>query len=213
MSALAKIHVLKAKAGLDDEDYRAMLERLTGKRSAKNMTPREHLTVIAHLEGGSAVTDFGGRRKLDGRFAKKLQALWIAGWNLGVVHNRDDKALLAFVKRQTGLEHTRFLADAGDAARAIEALKGWLAREAGVDWGKRGGANDDVNSVLLAQFTMLRQRDLNAPPTLAATYQLAPIEGLNAYAAAIFMDGPLKAHRQGLMNHMGGRIRKLAVTP
>ncbi|WP_409362078.1 phage protein GemA/Gp16 family protein [Bartonella heixiaziensis] len=56
------------------------------------------------------------------------------GWNLGIIRDRSDKALLAFVKRQTGIDHIRFLRDSDDACRAIEALKGWLQREGGVDW-------------------------------------------------------------------------------
>ena len=74
-----------------------------------------------------------GRLKLSGRYAAKLQALWIAGWNLGIFENRDDAALEAFVKRQTGLDAVRFCRDPQDARKAIEALKAILARE-GVDW-------------------------------------------------------------------------------
>ncbi len=76
----------------------------------------------------SATRRFDGRHKLTGKYAKKLQALWIAAWNLGIARDRDDKALLAFVKRQTGIDHTRFLVYADDAKRAIEALKGWINR-------------------------------------------------------------------------------------
>ena len=43
-------------------------------------------------------------------------------------------ALVAFVKRQTGVDHIRFLHHADDAAKAIEGLKAWLAREGGVKW-------------------------------------------------------------------------------
>jgi hypothetical protein len=42
--------------------------------------------------------------------------------------------LIAFVKRQTGLDAVQFLRFAGDARKAIEALKAILAREGGVDW-------------------------------------------------------------------------------
>ena len=46
-------------------------------------------------------------------------------------------ALVAFVKRQAGVDHVRFLRYGDDAAKAIEALKGWMEREADVDWGRR----------------------------------------------------------------------------
>ncbi len=51
-----------------------------------------------------------------------------------MVENRDDAALEAFVKRQTGLERERFLHHQDDAQRVIEALKDWIVREGGVVW-------------------------------------------------------------------------------
>jgi hypothetical protein len=102
----------------------------------------------------------GARRRLDGRFAKKLQALWIGAWNLGLVRNPDDRALLAFVRRQTGIDHVRFLHYATDAARAIEALKGWMAREAEVEWSVEKDAPDFTQQpgcrIAKAQFAILK---------------------------------------------------------
>jgi hypothetical protein len=74
---------------------------------------------------------------LTGKYAKKLQALWIAGYNLGVFRQRDDAALIKFVQRQTKIDQVRWVQYADDARRAIEALKGWIAREGGVDWTDR----------------------------------------------------------------------------
>lgn len=138
-SSIAAIHVAKKQLGLDDDTYRAKLTNITGKASAKDMSEAERQKVLTvfRSEGfapAPAARRPDGRQKLTGSFAKKLQALWIAGWNLGVVENRDDAALLAFVKRQTGLDHVRFLHHAEDGRAAIEALKAWLHREAGVDW-------------------------------------------------------------------------------
>lgn len=135
MTSLAAIHTGKKALGLDDDVYRALLARITGKTSARDLTDTERRRVIEEMRRqGFKGTSKGARKPLEGKYAKKLQALWIAGWNLGLVRDRDDKALLAFVKRQTGIDHTRFLRDADDAARAIEALKGWLARSGGVTW-------------------------------------------------------------------------------
>ncbi|WP_174800703.1 regulatory protein GemA [Martelella limonii] len=134
MSAHRTIHAICGKLGLDDEARRAVYQRITGKPSLTLMTDPEKEAVAEEFRrlGGDRRPD--GRKKLAGPFAPKLQALWIGAWNLGIVGNRDDKALLAFVKRQTGIDHTRFLYYADDAAKAIEALKAWMAREAGVDW-------------------------------------------------------------------------------
>jgi Protein of unknown function (DUF1018) len=135
MSAIAAIHVAKKQLGLDDDTARDLYARVTGKRSLREMSPAEQDRVVGELRRqGFNKASSGSRKSLEGRFAKKLQALWIAGWNLGVVDNRDDAALLAFVKRQTGLDHVRFLRHPEDAAKAIEAIKAWLAREAKVDW-------------------------------------------------------------------------------
>lgn len=137
-SSIVKIHVAKRELGLDDDTYRTKLANITGKSSVKDMTEAERLQVLEvfRSEGFKPKADRrpDGRLKLSGRFAGKLQALWIAGWNLGIFKNRDDAALEAFVKRQTGLDAVRFCGNAADARKAIEALKAILAREGGVDW-------------------------------------------------------------------------------
>lgn len=125
MSAVAKIHVLKKAAALDNDTYRDLLERETGKRSSKGMSKAEHLKVISALQAIAPKEDL---HRATGRFARKLQALWIAGYNLGVIDNKSDKAMIAFLKRQTGLDHHRFLRDPEDAAKAIDALKMWIRR-------------------------------------------------------------------------------------
>ncbi|RFB92054.1 GemA protein [Rhizobium leguminosarum bv. trifolii] len=162
-SSLAAIHVAKKHLGLDDDTYRAKLARITGKQSAKDMTEteREKVLMVFRNEGfapAPSVRRVDGRQKLTGKFAKKLQALWIAAWNLGIVRDRDDKALLAFVKRQTGLDHTRFLLYADDANSAIGALKGWIKREAGVPYGNTNGydwLSADGAKVAWAQWKIL----------------------------------------------------------
>ncbi|UNF47865.1 regulatory protein GemA [Bartonella krasnovii] len=129
--SLAALHMGRRALALDDETYRAMLYRLTGKHSAKDLSVLERRLVVDEMRAWGFKPK---RQVLEGKYAKKLQALWIAGWNLGIIRDRSDKALLAFVKRQTGIDHIRFLRDSDDAGRAIEALKSWLQREGGVDW-------------------------------------------------------------------------------
>ncbi|MDF1778760.1 MAG: regulatory protein GemA [Rhizobiaceae bacterium] len=146
MTSIAILHVAKRELGLDDDTYRDVLERATGQRSAKGLSEpqrRDALTELRRLgfvprpNGGTRASAKGKRVAMEGKYAGKLQALWIAAWNLGIVRNRDDKALIAFVRRQTGVDDTRFLYHADDGAKAIEALKGWLAREGGVDWTRK----------------------------------------------------------------------------
>lgn len=139
-NSLKALHATLREAGLTDEDAkRDLYYRITGKRSAKDMSDAERMAVTAELKRlypalKKASRRADGRSKLTGKYAGKLQALWIAGWNLGVFKNRDDAALIKFVERQTGISHVRFLRYDSDAAKVIEALKAILAREGGVDW-------------------------------------------------------------------------------
>lgn len=50
MSSLAKIHIAKAQLGLDDDTYRALLARVAGVRSAKELSPRQVGAVLAEFE-------------------------------------------------------------------------------------------------------------------------------------------------------------------
>lgn len=49
MTSLAKIHIAKSQLGLDDETYRAILARIAGVRSAKDLSPRQIGAVIAEF--------------------------------------------------------------------------------------------------------------------------------------------------------------------
>ncbi len=97
-SSLAAIHVAKKKLGLDDDTYRAKLTHITGKASTKDMTEQERQRVLAvfrneGFQPAPSASRPNGRAKLTGRFASKLQSLWIACYNLGIVANRDDAAV------------------------------------------------------------------------------------------------------------------------
>lgn len=129
----------KAIGITEEDDRRALFERVTGHSSLRSMVSSEHDMVLAelhHLQGGKAS---GGKSTLTGTHAKKLQALWIGGWNLGLVRDRRDRALVAFVKRQTKIDHPNWVRDPALARQAIEALKDWLRRERGVMWGNTNG--------------------------------------------------------------------------
>ena len=162
MTALAAIHVAKRDLGLDDDTYRDLLQRETGKRSAKGMSPAELDAVLSAMRrSGFKTASKGGRtRPLSGPYAKKAQALWIALWNLGAVDDRRDAALLAFFARQTGIERTEWVLDARDGKAVIEALKDWCRRE-GVEFPKSqadGHAGRIGHAIARAQFAKISQR-------------------------------------------------------
>lgn len=188
--SIAAIHVAKKQLGLDEDTYRAALMSAVGKSSAGDMTESERQKVLEHFrERGFKARSTGRRKPLEGKYAGKLQALWIAGWNLGLVRDRDDRALLSFVKRQTGIDHVRFLRHGQDAMKAIEALKGWLARAGGVDWSE---FSDPADCVLAAQLRKLGQ----ARDSIGFSGHGNP-EAVAAVA------------RMGLMNVLGEKIRAL----
>ena len=213
MTALAAIHVGLKQLGIVEDDARDLYERMTAKRSLREMTPREQEAVVGELRRlgfrstgarpGSKGPSKGARKRLEGRFAAKLQALWIAAWNLGIVGNRDDQALLTFVRRQTGIDHVRFLRHPEDAARAIEALKGWMAREGRVVW------SDDLvpqwlrqpgAKIASAQWAILvshgeADADFDKPRPSVADHAFRPLGEMTA------------AEWRGVMNTLGERVR------
>ena len=135
------IHALRRRiAGFDEEAYRGLLRERFRVVSSRDLSERQAVVLIDELKGlaGQPATR-GAAATASGRYAPVLQALWLSAHALCLVDNRDDKAMLAFVERQTGLSHTRFLTDAAEARRAIEALKKMLER-GGVVWPK----GDDV---------------------------------------------------------------------
>ncbi|MBP1844781.1 hypothetical protein J2046_003048 [Rhizobium petrolearium] len=138
-SAAATIHAGCRQLGIDEDGRRALYARVARKDRLTLMSSAEKEAVVDELRRlGFKPTSKrrNGKRKLSGRYAAKLQALWIAAWNLGLVRDREDAALEAFVRRQTGLSAERFLRFPDDAAGVIEALKSWMAREAGVEWSR-----------------------------------------------------------------------------
>lgn len=62
---------------------------------------------------------------------RKLRALWISAFHLGITRERSDEALAAWIERHTGLDAAG--ASPETLARAARALEAWLARAAGVD--------------------------------------------------------------------------------
>lgn len=134
---LAAIHVAKKKLALDDDAYRDTLERVGGKRSAKDLGPAGRRAVLDHFRklgafprSGPTGRRAGGPRR---RYLGKLRAQWLSLYWLGVVNSREDAAIDAMAKRTAGIERVEWL-DARAANKVIEALKAMAAREAGVNW-------------------------------------------------------------------------------
>jgi phage gp16-like protein len=73
-SALAAIHIAKKDLGMEDEVYRAFLQEHTGKSSAKEMNPKEHIKVIRAFEEKGFVRK---RRQYDKEaYIRLIKKLW-----------------------------------------------------------------------------------------------------------------------------------------
>ncbi len=174
------VHAALNRLGIDDGLYRAMLREQFGKASSRDLSDEEARRFLDALNAKG-----GGRPKTavaDGPFAPILRALWIAGHNLALIDNRDDRALIAFIERQTGLAHPRFLQDAREAAKAIEALKAWLAR-GGVEWPAKSTPALLKQAVLAA--IARRLETLGEPVVFGAHYDELTAQQLDERANAL----------------------------
>jgi len=161
MSTTKAIYAGLRALGIEDEDDRRDLyHRVTAKRRLRDMSPRDKSAVVQEMRqmGFKPKNGTPAAQRLDGPFARKLQALWLSAWNLGLVRDRRDRAIIAFAKRQTGVDHPRFLRHGDEAQKVIAALEGWMTRDAGVEWPVGPGHGDSRLSklaVIRAQCRML----------------------------------------------------------
>ena len=148
----------------------------------------------------------------DGPALRRLRALWISAFHLGVVRERTDAALAAWLGRETGADAAR--ATPAALARATRTLEAWLARAAGVDWrphlslGRNGRVRETRRPkarVLEAQWRLLHRRGL---------VRIGSVAALGAYAAKHAGLGRLDSHlalsetqSDALIRHFGKRLR------
>ncbi len=206
---IRRVHASARALGIDDATRRALQRRVTGRSSCSEMSAMELARVVAEM-GRTGRRD----RLPTGAGASKLRALWISGWHLGVVRERSNAGLAAWLRRQTGLDAAAW-ADPASTARAIEALKAWLSREAGVDWrpyivvGRGGQAREEPHPrarVLEAQWRRLHALGavrIGHPGALSAyACRHAGIARTDSHTALT----PPQA--DALIRDLGGRIRK-----
>lgn len=139
---IAKIKIASKALDFDDGDYRALLERVTGKVSATAMSIGELGQVLDEFARlGWRPANAGKHhapRPADHPGAKKARALWISLSLLGVIRQPSEAALEAFARRQLGCAKLQW-ADQSQVYKLIEALKkiaeshGWEQSVAGLD--------------------------------------------------------------------------------
>ena len=140
---LAAVHIAQKALGLSADDAEALKLAVTGVASAGAMTSPQRRKYLAHLstlqarqaaargdkpayQPDRAMAQRSGDDPDDQRW-HKARRLWTLLANAGHVHVNTDAALIAYAKRQTHVEHWRFLNDA-QITSVIEALKRWCLR-------------------------------------------------------------------------------------
>lgn len=126
---LAKVHIARKDLCLTEDDYRATLERLTKKTSARDLTEHQLDAVLKEF----ARLGWTPKAKLPKQAARdpmssKVRGMWIELGKAGVLDDRSEAALRSWVTRMTGVTDLRFC-EAADKVRLIEALKAWSERE------------------------------------------------------------------------------------
>jgi hypothetical protein len=134
----------------------------------------------------------------------KVRALWWTLYWLGAVDSPNDRAIDAFVERQSGVSALRFL-DSRQAHAVIEALKAWAARS-GVDWPARPDPIADREAVAGAIWRKLVQ----VAPIGNTTMRAFVAAGIGAPADVAAWPG--KTWDEGI-RFLGKRLRRERGTP
>lgn len=144
-AAVTKVQIARRDLGLDDDTYRAMLERLTGRSSSTECTDAQLGRVLDEMKakGWKPRVIKGGREgkakpqtAAQNPVALKARALWISLHQLGVVRDPSEQAFEAFGRRQLGVDRLQW-ANQSQGFRLIEALKA-MAERAG--WSQEGAS-------------------------------------------------------------------------
>ena len=118
----ARIHIGKARLGMDDDTYRAFLQRLTGKSSSKDMSTGQRARVLMEMTRLGAFKD--ARRPLT-RQQRACLGKWYELRKRGIVHSKDKSSFNRYIKRYFGKNNLADLSD-GETNKLYNMLEGWL---------------------------------------------------------------------------------------
>lgn len=127
---IAKIKIASKSLALEDDSYRALLMRVTGKDSCAAMTASQLDAVLEEFKGlgfKAKKKRAGARKQADSAQAAKIRALWIMLYQMGATIDSSEHALSLFAKRSCGVEDLQWI-DSGHADKIIRALRGWMER-------------------------------------------------------------------------------------
>lgn len=138
---IAKIKIGQKEIGWDDDLYRDVLEQRYGKTSSTQLTYPELEDLIDYMKeqgfkpkkSKKAPARAGTMKLAEGEEERKMRALWISLYHLGVVRDPAEAALVKFAARLSGKQRLQWLGGE-DKVKVVEALKDWARREANVSW-------------------------------------------------------------------------------
>lgn len=179
---LAVIHAEKKKRRIEDDDYRAVIERITGGKTntAKDLSTPQLVRLVEWVMGKARPAPVPrGRAPADAPHHKKAWALWLNLWELGALDDGSEAALTAFVRRQTGIAALNWWHGA-EASPVIEALRAMCRREglelkAGID------ALTATRALIAAQIALLWPQGVpSGDAEMVAAARLAHLSGVPA---------------------------------
>ena len=109
---------------MPDDVYQGMLLERYGKGSTRDLNLKELKDLVSHLDATSGNKQ---QASMPDAQARKIWVLWLKLHEIGAVRDKSERALNAFVKRQTKVESYRWL-NRYQASDVIEALKKWQKR-------------------------------------------------------------------------------------
>lgn len=130
---LAMIHIAKKQLGFDDETYRQMLWTIGRVKSSKYLDFAGRNRVLDFLKSRGfkakpATKAKGKNTTLSNEPQHKMiRGLWLELYDMGVVLDASEQAILRFVKNQKKVDRMEWLTQ-NQASDLIEALKKWMQR-------------------------------------------------------------------------------------
>lgn len=109
----------RRKLGLTDEEYRALLEGVSGKRSTKELNAYQLKETLRRMR------EAGFHSATDPQL-RKIKSLWFSMYDEGVVRSKTDQSIAAYIRRITRKATNECTVK--DLQRVIETLKQWIDR-------------------------------------------------------------------------------------
>lgn len=128
------INIARNQLNMDEDTYRLMLNRITGKSSLKEMTDSQLIKVKQEMGRLGFKAKPKKSKKEPIKELRPQLALICILWDKlatsGIVNNKSQQGLNRFIKRMTGIEALEWL-NSEKASAVIEHLKQWLSRAEG----------------------------------------------------------------------------------